>query len=478
MSADTLDDDFDPEHDDSPTGVDDRYMFEAKPMPAKPTTLTEAEVTRRQVAEIADIGTLLNTTPERAAVLLQRFDWRTETLRDRWFEDPDAVQRAIGISLAPSEIVEKPITTGFSCGICWDVESDTVISALSPCQHYFHKSCFKQYLTEEMQSKSSSSLLASCPMAGCANICDLRAFSHFFHNDEAMMTKYFYYRLSSYVEAHPRYRWCPTCRLPVYNEDFIKSKIAEKSHVVQCTACNEEFCFSCGREAHAPATCKQLRLWLQKEQDESETANWVAANTKPCPNCSSTIEKNGGCNHMSCSQCKLEFCWICENPWEKHGNSWYKCNFYNEKVDNTKSHRDKAKRELERYIFYYTRYRTHDQSKKLESALMQRVKQRMLAMQTSDARLHDVEYLEGAAHQLTQCRHALKYTYVYAFYLLGVQGKELFEHNQDQLERQTEKLSEMLETSQKHDRQSIVTCAQVAKHMLLNLREGKYSEDE
>ena len=29
-------------------------------------------------------------------------------------------------------------------------------------------------------------------------------------------------------------------------------------------------------------------------------AQWIINNTKPCPSCSSPIQKNEGCNHMTC----------------------------------------------------------------------------------------------------------------------------------------------------------------------------------
>jgi ariadne-1 len=53
--------------------------------------------------------------------------------------------------------------------------------------------------------------------------------------------------------------------------------------------------------------------------NESETANWILANTKKCPACNARIEKNHGCNHMHCKLCKHEFCWICMGPWGEHG---------------------------------------------------------------------------------------------------------------------------------------------------------------
>lgn len=41
------------------------------------------------------------------------------------------------------------------------------------------------------------------------------------------------------------------------------------------------------------------------------------------------IEKNQGCMHMTCSQCRHEFCWLCQGPWAEHGErtgGFYNCN--------------------------------------------------------------------------------------------------------------------------------------------------------
>ena len=41
---------------------------------------------------------------------------------------------------------------------------------------------------------------------------------------------------------------------------------------------------------------------------------WAAANKDNvsfCPMCKTKIEKNAGCNHMTCQFCGYEFCWGC-----------------------------------------------------------------------------------------------------------------------------------------------------------------------
>lgn len=64
--------------------------------------------------------------------------------------------------------------------------------------------------------------------------------------------------------------------------------------------CGMSFCFKCSRQPHSPCTCQMWNLWDEKINGDSETRNWLAANTKPCPKCSKPVEKNGGCNLVVC----------------------------------------------------------------------------------------------------------------------------------------------------------------------------------
>jgi hypothetical protein len=42
-----------------------------------------------------------------------------------------------------------------------------------------------------------------------------------------------------------------------------------------------------------------------------QTSRLIRATSKPCPNCSFDIHKSGGCEHMTCSKCSHEFCFLC-----------------------------------------------------------------------------------------------------------------------------------------------------------------------
>ena len=105
------------------------------------------------------------------------------------------------------------------------------------------------------------------------------------------------------------------------------------------------FCSLCDQPAHAPTSCDDQRAWVQKVKDEISDASaesgqsgdfndlanalWLKANTKKCPRCSALIEKDEGCNHMTCRKCRHDFCWICMQPWSLHSNNtggYFQCN--------------------------------------------------------------------------------------------------------------------------------------------------------
>lgn len=87
-------------------------------------------------------------------------------------------------------------------------------------------------------------------------------------------------------------KWCPSADCTY----AIKVQCVEPKPVA-CT-CGHIFCFECGENWHDAVQCRLLRKWIKKCDDDSETSNWIAANTKECPKCNITIEKDGGCNHM------------------------------------------------------------------------------------------------------------------------------------------------------------------------------------
>jgi hypothetical protein len=78
---------------------------------------------------------------------------------------------------------------------------------------------------------------------------------------------------------------------------------------------------------------RQTIRQLNNEQSEA----FILNTTTPCPNCNVFIEKDGGCDHMTCSQCSYQFCYICSADYAailRHDNGRHKrgCIYYAARV--------------------------------------------------------------------------------------------------------------------------------------------------
>jgi len=107
-------------------------------------------------------------------------------------------------------------------------------------------------------------------------------------------------------------RECPSC-------SFIQ-KGDPATPKMLCESCNHRFCFT-HNDAHPPETsCTDYEYSLRVQNKESEA--WKNRYAVPCPVCKVPIQKNGGCNHMTCKRCNppTHFCWLCGSQF-LHGSS-------------------------------------------------------------------------------------------------------------------------------------------------------------
>ncbi|KDN48016.1 hypothetical protein RSAG8_03032, partial [Rhizoctonia solani AG-8 WAC10335] len=76
--------------------------------------------------------------------------------------------------------------------------------------------------------------------------------------------------------------------------------------------------FTCKQfDSNARLNAKGQRLKKERARTETrKSEKYIRGNAKKCPNrsCGRQIQKNGGCDHMTCRRpagCGHEFCWLC-----------------------------------------------------------------------------------------------------------------------------------------------------------------------
>ncbi|KAI0630045.1 RING-5 domain-containing protein [Trametes polyzona] len=451
----------------------ERKIYEVEYSP-----LSQVDVEKIMQADIDHISSIFGVEPPVAALLLRSMEWNKEKLIEKYMDNASAVAVAAGVELPPppKPSTSRQSTTGPQrttrrspsapkspkgkrasppveeapsvCPICFD-DTQTEFLALL-CDHKFCATCWKEYIVSKVRTE------AECMITCMGEGCNIAAPDPFVEkalgDDRGTWSRYQELLVRQFVSCIPHLKFCPypSCTYTVScPAAATKSSLSQIVPIVSCGADSTHvFCFGCPIDAdHRPVVCAVARMWLKKCQDDSETANWIKSNTKECSKCQSTIEKNGGCNHMTCKKCKYEFCWVCMGPWSEHGTSWYSCNRYDEKASvDARDAQTRSRASLERYLHYYNRWANHEQSAKLSMELYAKTEKKMEEMQiTSELTWIQVQFMKKAVDVVFRCRMTLKWTYAMAYYLALNNHKELFEDNQRDLERAVEELSELIE---------------------------------
>ncbi|RKF63630.1 E3 ubiquitin-protein ligase dbl4 [Erysiphe neolycopersici] len=401
------------------------------------------DIQAQQDELINEVNLILDLRQEETAILLRYFKWNRERLIEEYMDRPKKVLENSGLGLNESDIPKLEVVPGFMCDICYEDDINLQTFALK-CGHRYCFDCYRHYLSQKILEEGEAARI-QCAKDGCKRIMDANSVNILVTPN--LKNRYDELLTRAYVEDKEKMRWCPAPDCVNAIECGIKKKDLNKVVPTVTCNCRYRFCFGCGLADHQPAPCELVKRWLKKCEDDSETANWISANTKECPRCNSTIEKNGGCNHMTCRKCRHEFCWMCMGLWSEHGTSWYNCNRFEEKSgSDARDAQTKSRISLERYLHYYNRYANHEQSAKLDKDIFFKTEKKMVQLQSASGMSWiEVQYLNTASQALQTCRQTLKWTYAFAFYLARNNLTEIFEDNQKDLEMAVEALSEMFE---------------------------------
>lgn len=210
-------------------------------------------------------------------------------------------QEQCNLVYLPSHVAE----TRYECQVCFadDLEINQIV-VLSQCKHYLCAECMSKHIIVLCNSKRCASL--PCPLPQCPSLIQ--------HDEvhkvlpEVEFTRYQQFLLDDALSKETQCRWCPnpSCGTAMIGDPSIP--------LMRCPnpSCNFSFCFNCKEKWHDDMSCKQYQEWKKDNKSgDARFVEWAAINTRPCAKCQVAIQKNGGCNHMVCLNCRFEFCWLC-----------------------------------------------------------------------------------------------------------------------------------------------------------------------
>ena len=411
--------------------------------------LLKDEIEKERNKKIEEFIQFSSLSKEDAELILIYFNWNIDVLMNEWFDNMEKIKQKSGLSLSKEsekktkEFLKKNKYPSNICLICYsEMEKDNTISL--KCNHIFCKDCFTEYLKEKLNDQLTL-LSTTCPLSGCNYIVTRDIFEECFKNDLDSLRKFNKCLIRNFTDSNSDIKLCPNPKC-----DIIVSLPGHGMVEIKCN-CGYLFCFKCLRESHRPCDCEMVQIWENKSKSEGENAKWLVVNTKQCPNCHKYIEKNQGCNHMTCRKnvggCGYEFCWICLGEWKPHGGSYFECKKYNPtEVDKQKEKmRNDIKFELERYANYYDSYSQESKNIKYAEKLKERIKKCKETLEKDKNQPHlELIFLDEALQTVIDCHRILKNTYIFGYFMKN-EKNSLYAHHQDMLRKEADLLHELLE---------------------------------
>ena len=204
----------------------------------------------------------------------------------------------------------KPNQVTYSCPICLDdinLNGPEPFKVLPNCKGLFHKACLKMHIDQAIKDKKYP---LTCPDENCKQVIPENILEQIM--DQAEMTRLNKLkRLYKLLQNPGSFMYCPTpdCR-GIFK--LLKNSNTSFSSPLQCWDCQKPVCIKCQKPYHFGLTCYEFRTFTKEDYEVS--AQLSNNKWKKCMNCRFWIEKNEGCNHMTC-KCGNSFCYVCGKKW-------------------------------------------------------------------------------------------------------------------------------------------------------------------
>ena len=189
------------------------------------------------------------------------------------------------------------------CLICEEeLTEEEIEKNLIECYHGFCNTCILEYLKEKINTNNVIDI--KCPKYKCETILnDAFIKNHLKNENIQLLEKYKKFKIRHKILlSNKDLQECPypDCDSYAYKNNNDKYVTCYKGH---------KFCLKCLKPWHEDAIC-------ETEIDEN-FENWKKTRkVERCPKCKYYIEKIEGCNHITCVNCRYNWCWLCKKEYK------------------------------------------------------------------------------------------------------------------------------------------------------------------
>jgi len=216
----------------------------------------------------------------------------------------------------------------FTCEVCFTEKIGSSCIQFKDCGHVYCRDCMAGYFTVQISNAQVNNL--TCPFSGCTTQALPNQVRELVPKD--LFNKYENILLETTLDAMVDVIVCPrlACQCP--------TMIDRETNMGQCPQCSLTFCIYCKATYHGVSPCKfkskeqralvlkyskgtdDEKLFLEKRYGKKQlqqamalmlSEDYVQDNARHCPHCNAPIEKNEGCNKITCWRCNTHFCWLC-----------------------------------------------------------------------------------------------------------------------------------------------------------------------
>ena len=189
----------------------------------------------------------------------------------------------------------KPIEA-VECDLCMEeMYEDEINNNKLKCGHLFCNVCYLNYFQEKIVNNKVGKI--TCMTFKCPTEFDDNFIISRLDGDNNLIQKYKKFKLRNQLYNDENIKFCP-----IKNCDSYARKEGDNKYVT-CLE-GHQFCFQCSKPWHGDKKCQ--------DEIDKDFKKWKKNKLiKRCPKCKFWTEKNNGCNHMTCPECKYEWCWFC-----------------------------------------------------------------------------------------------------------------------------------------------------------------------